>query len=464
MSSQRGESATTGTTRRGLDKSHWLYIAVIAAVVLGVIVGLAFPGKDGFAAQLKPLGDGFIALIKMMISPIIFCTIVLGIGSIAKAATVGKVGGLALGYFIVMSTFALAIGLVVGNLIHPGEGLNLSDAVYKAPAESSSTPDFILGIIPTTLFSALTAGNILQTLLIALLAGFALQKMGPAGQPILRGIAHLQGLVFRILVMIMWLAPVGAFGAIAAVVGLTGWQAVLSLLSLMGAFYLTCIIFIAVILGGLLKLVTGINIFKLMRYLGREYLLIVSTSSSEVALPRLIAKMEHLGVSKPVVGVTVPTGYSFNLDGTAIYLTMAALFIASAMGTPLDLGAQIGLLVYMIIASKGAAGVTGAGLATLAGGLASHRPDLVGGVSFIVGIDRFMSEARALTNFTGNAVATVLIGTWVKEIDRQQVDRVLDRHDPFDETTMMAHSTAATHNGDAVDGSAGSDRDQSVTV
>ncbi len=438
MTSQPSKSAAPAVRRKGLDKTHWLYIAVIAAVILGVVVGLAFPGKDGFAAGLKPLGDGFIALIKMMIAPIIFCTIVLGIGSIAKAATVGKVGGLALGYFVVMSTFALAIGLVVGNIIQPGSGLHLQDAVYKAPAEAAGTTEFVLGIIPTSLLSSLTGTNILQTLMVALLTGFALQKMGKAGQPILKGIGHIQKLVFRILIMVMWLAPVGAFGAIAAVVGLTGWQAVLSLLSLMGAFYLTCAIFIVFILGSILKLATGVNIFKLMRYLGREYLLIVSTSSSEVALPRLIAKMEHLGVSKPVVGITVPTGYSFNLDGTAIYLTMSALFIASAMGTPLDLGSQIGLLVFMIIASKGAAGVSGAGLATLAGGLASHRPDLVGGVSFIVGIDRFMSEARALTNFTGNAVATVLMGTWVKEIDRARVDRVLDRLEPFDEATMLA--------------------------
>jgi aerobic C4-dicarboxylate transport protein len=420
------------------DKSHYLYMAVIVAVGLGIIVGLMFGGKDGFAASLKPLGDAFVALIRMMIAPVIFCTIVLGIGSIAKAATVGKVGGLALGYFLVMSTFALAIGLIVGNIIQPGEGLNLSDATYKAP-ESTDTQSFLLGIIPTTLFSSLTSGNILQTLLIALIAGFALQKMGPAGLPILKGIGHLQTLIFRILIMIMWLAPIGAFGAIAAVVGATGVQAIISLFTLMAAFYLTCIIFIVVILGGLLKVVTGVSIFKLMRYLGREYLIIFSTSSSEAALPRLIAKMEHLGVGKPVVGVTVPTGYSFNLDGTAIYLTMASLFISTALGKPMNLGEQIGLLVFMIIASKGAAGVSGAGLATLAGGLQAHAPQLVGGVAFIVGIDRFMSEARALTNFTGNAVATVLIGTWTKQIDRDQVDRVLDGHEPFDETTMLAH-------------------------
>ncbi|MCY1230172.1 C4-dicarboxylate transport protein 2 [compost metagenome] len=340
-------------------------------------------------------------------------------------------GGLALGYFIVMSTFALAIGLVVGNLIHPGEGLKLTPYDPNKKAATDSTVDFLLGIIPGDI-------PVLPTLLAAILVGFALQKMGPQGAPILKAIGHGQALVFRILIMVMWLAPVGAFGAIAAVVGATGFQAIVSMFTLMLAFYITCALFIVVILGGLLQVVAGVNIFRLMKYLAREYLLIFSTSSSEAALPRLIAKMEHLGVSKPVVGVTVPTGYSFNLDGTAIYLTMASLFVANAMGTPLDLGAQVSLLVFMIIASKGAAGVTGAGLATLAAGLQAHKPELLGGVGMIVGIDRFMSEARALTNFTGNAVATVLIGTWVKEIDGGQVERVLSGEEPFDEQTMIA--------------------------
>jgi len=437
MASQRGESAAPAAApvkqRKGLDKSHYLYIAVIVAVVLGAVVGLMFPevGKS-----LKPLGDGFIKLIKMMIAPVIFCTIVLGIGSIAKAATVGKVGGLALGYFIVMSTFALAIGLVVGNLIHPGEGLKLAPYDPNKKAAADSTVDFLLGIIPGDI-------PVLPTLLAAILVGFALQKMGPQGAPILKAIGHGQALVFRILIMVMWLAPVGAFGAIAAVVGATGVQAIIGMATLMVAFYITCAVFIIVILGGLLQVVSGVNIFRLMKYLAREYLLIFSTSSSEAALPRLIAKMEHLGVSKPVVGVTVPTGYSFNLDGTAIYLTMASLFVANAMGTPLDLGAQISLLIFMIIASKGAAGVTGAGLATLAAGLQAHRPELLGGVGMIVGIDRFMSEARALTNFTGNAVATILIGTWVKEIDGGQVERVLSGAEPFNEQTMIAGHSAA---------------------
>ena len=423
----------TLSSLKRLDKTHYLYLAVIVAVLAGIVVGLAAPE---FAKGLKPIGDAFVALIKMMIAPVIFCTIVIGVGSIAKAATVGKVGGLALLYFIVMSTFALAIGLVVGNLIQPGAGLNLAETSYPVEGEAKSTTEFILGIIPTTLVSSLTGGNILQVLFVALLVGFGLQKMGTTGEPILRGIKLIQALVFRVLAMIMWIAPVGAFGAIAAVTGSAGASALVGLATLMIAFYITCALFIVIVLGGVLRLATGFNIFKLMKYLGREYLLIVGTSSSEAALPRLIAKMEHLGVSKPVVGITVPTGYSFNLDGTAIYLTMASIFIADVMGVPMNLGEQISLLVFMIIASKGAAGVTGAGLATLAGGLQANRPDLVDGVGLIVGIDRFMSEARALTNFTGNAVATIIIGTWVKEVDRVQVGEVLSGRSRFDEATM----------------------------
>jgi aerobic C4-dicarboxylate transport protein len=259
---------------------------------------------------------------------------------------------------------------------------------------------------------------------------------------VLRGVGHLQRLVFRVLAMIMWVAPIGAFGAMAAVVGETGVDALKSLAVLMFGFYVTCAIFVFVILGALLRVAAGINLFSLLRYLAREFLIIVSTSSSESALPRLIAKMEHAGVDKPTVGVVVPTGYSFNLDGTAIYLTMASLFIASAVGDPLSIGEQISLLLFMMVASKGAAGVTGAGMATLAGGLSSHRPELVDGVGLIVGIDRFMSEARAVTNFAGNAVATVLIGSWTGGLDRDKFDRVLSGKDPFDETTMLDHDEA----------------------
>ncbi len=423
-----------GSPRKRWDRHTWLYVSVILAVAAGATVGLLWPE---FAVGLEPVGKAFVSLIKMMIAPIIFCTIVVGVGSIAKAATVGKIGGLALGYFLVMSTFALAIGLVVGNLIHPGEGLDMRSATYDAGAgEATSTTDFLLGIIPVTFFSAFTGESVLQVLFVALLAGFAVQQLGAKGEPIMFAVKQLQTLVFRILGMILWLAPVGAFGAIAAVVGKTGAAAIVSLGILMVAFYITCIVFIVGVLGTLLWAVSRVNIFSLMKYLAREYLLIVGTSSSESALPRLIAKMEHVGVSKPVVGITVPTGYSFNLDGTAIYLTMASLFIAAGMGAPMSIPEQIGLLVFMIIASKGAAGVTGAGLATLAGGLQAYRPDLVGGVGVIVGIDRFMSEGRALTNFTGNAVATILIGTWTKQFDRAQAQAVLSGRAPFDESTL----------------------------
>ncbi|NYJ01632.1 aerobic C4-dicarboxylate transport protein [Nocardioides thalensis] len=422
------------------DRTHFLYIAVIAAVAAGIAVGLLAPA---FAVELKPLGEAFVALIKMMIQPVIFCTIVLGVGSVRSAARVGKVGGLALGYFVAMSTAALAIGLLVGNVLHPGSGLSITEETASAGAEQAagvehtSTTDVLLGIIPDSMLSALTSGEVLQTLLVALLVGFALQAMGRTGEPVLRGVGHVQRLVFRVLGMVMWAAPIGAFGAIAGVVGETGVEALKSLAVLMLGFYATCALFVFVVLGVLLKVTTGINLFALLRYLGREFLLIVSTSSSETALPRLIAKMEHAGVDKSTVGVVVPTGYSFNLDGTAIYLTMASLFIASAMGDPLSLGEQVSLLLFMMIASKGAAGVTGAGMATLAGGLSSHRPDLVDGVGLIVGIDRFMSECRAVTNFAGNAVATVLIGTWTGGLDRSQLDRVLAGDDPFDETTMV---------------------------
>jgi aerobic C4-dicarboxylate transport protein len=418
------------------DRTHVLYIAVIVAVVLGIAVGLLFPdvGK-----ALKPLGTGFVDLVRMMISPIIFCTIVLGIGSVRKAASVGRVGGTALLYFVVMSTFALAIGLVVGNLL-PVTDLQLTDAVRgagsKLAAEPTSTTEFLLGIIPTSLPSALTDGSVLETLFVALLVGFAIQGLGTAGESALKAVEVIQKIVFKVLAMVMWVAPIGAFGAIAAVVGETGVDALKALGTVMLGFYLTCAIFIFVVLGLMLKVVAKISIFSLLRYVAREILLIVSTSSSETALPRLIAKMEHLGVSRSTVGIVVPTGYSFNLDGTAIYLTMASLFIANSLGDPLSVSEQISLLVFMVIASKGAAGVSGAGLATLAGGLASHKPALLDGVGLIVGIDRFMSEARAVTNFIGNSVGTLVIGTWTDQIDRAQMERVLAGRAPFDERTM----------------------------
>ncbi|MEV8180263.1 cation:dicarboxylase symporter family transporter [Specibacter sp. NPDC078692] len=450
MTSQRGVKAVKAkNARRKMDKTHWLYVAVIVAVIGGAAIGLMAPevGKS-----LKPLGTMFIALIKMVIAPIIFCTLVVGVGSIAKAATVGKVGGLALLYFMTMSTVALGIGLLVGNIIHPGAGLQLKPYEASGGAEENSTVKFLMDMIPGDI-------PVLPTLVLALMVGFALQSLGKAGEPVLNGVKEVQKVVFKLMMMIMWLAPVGAFGAIAAVVGATGWAAIGSMAILMGAFYLTCALFIVVILGSILRLVTGLNIFTLMRYLGREYLLIFATSSSESALPRLMAKMEHAGVSKPVVGITVPTGYSFNLDGTAIYLTMSALFISTAMGMPMNLGEQIGLLVFMVIASKGAAGVTGAGLATLAAGLAAHKPVLLDGMGVIVGIDKFMSECRALTNFTGNAVATLLVGKWTHELDIDKAREVLAGRDPFDELNMEedghGYGASAAAEGTAEDAAAG---------
>lgn len=365
------------------DRTHWLYIGVIIAIIAGIVLGLIAPDV---AKNFKILGTMFVSLIKMIVPPVIFCTIVLGVGSVRAAASVGKAGGMALAYFITMSTFALFIGLVVGNLIKPGEGLHVeqgnhaSETVQKAVdhnAEGGGISHFISGIIPDSFFSAFTGSynapehtvSVLQVLFIALLVGFAVQSMGEKGEPILSFVAHLQRLVFKILSWILWLAPVGAFGAIAAVVGTSGMSAIMQLLWLMVGFYITCFLFVFVVLGLTLWAFTRYNIFRLVKYLGREFLLIFATSSSESALPNLMRKMEHIGVDKSTVGIVVPTGYSFNLDGTAIYLTMAAIFISDAMDMKMSFAEQAGLLVFMIIAAKGAAGVSGAGIATLAAGL-----------------------------------------------------------------------------------------------
>jgi len=419
--------------KRRLDPNALLYTSVLLAVVLGAIFGIVAPG---YAATLEPIAKAFVALIKLIVTPVIFCTIVIGIGSIAQALTVGKIGGISLFYFLVMSTLALAVGLIVGNFIHPGTGINIASAQYVVKGAAKGTDDFLLSIIPTTFFSAFTEGNILQVLLISLLIGFAIQGLGEKAAPAMKVMKYFQGLVFRVMVMIFWAAPIGSFAAIAYVVGKNGASVIGSLGMVLLAFYITCILFVVVILGSLLWIVARVNIFSLLKYLYREYLLILGTSSSESALPRLLAKMEHLGVDKSVVGVTIPTGYSFNLDGTAIYLTMASLFIATGMGKPMDLHEQIGLLVFMIIAAKGAAGVTGAGLATLASGLQVFRPDLVNGIGAIVGIDRFMSEGRALTNFTGNAVGAILVGVWTKRVNLDQARTVLAGKDPFDEAVL----------------------------
>ena len=433
-------SARAQARPRRRERSRLLFLAVAAAVLLGIALGALVPD---FARELRPLGTGFIALIRMTIVPVVFCTVALGVGSVQLSGAVGSIARFTVGYFLVISTLALAAGLVVGNLLPPGPDAVLTPALAERGREAAanapdSTVDFLLDIIPDTLFSALTTETLLQTLLVALLVGFALRSLGSAGEPVLAGIGHLQRLVFRILAMIMWLAPVGALGAFAALVADTRFEVLRQLGVLLIAFYLTCAVFVFGLLGLTLRLVTGFSIFALLRYLAREYLLIASISSSEPALPRLMAKMEHLGVARGTVGVAVPTGYSFNLDGTAIYLTMASVFIAKVVGAPMGLPEQLSLLLFMIIASKGAAGVSGSGLATLAGGLAAHRPDLVEGVGLVIGIDRLMSEARALTNFSGIAVGTVLIGHWTRTLDHDQAQSVLDGHHGFDETRMVS--------------------------
>ncbi|AGP30160.1 C4-dicarboxylate transporter DctA [Corynebacterium terpenotabidum] len=437
MSRQESDAqgATADTPAAAVPKkkstraAHWLYIAVILAIVAGVILGLVAPGV---ASNVKFLGTMFVNLIKMMIAPIIFCTIVIGVGHVREAATVGKAGGMALVYFIIMSTFALGIGLLVGNLLDPGNGLSISPGDSdKYPADeqtSSGIQGIIEEIIPDTMLSSLASGEILQALFVALLVGFAVQSMpNKVAGPVLYAVELGQHVVFKVMSMVLWVAPVGAFGAMAGVVGETGMDAVWSLMKLMLAFWITCILFITLVLGTMLKTVTGLSIFKLLRYLGSEYLLIFGTSSSESALPQLIAKMGFAGVDKSTVGIVVPTGYSFNLDGTAIYLTMSSIFIAEAMDMPMSIGEQVGLMVIMIIASKGAAGVSGAGIATLAAGLQAHEPQMLSGVDTILGIDKFMSEARSLTNFTGNAVATFLVGKWTGSLDLARAHDVLDR-------------------------------------
>jgi aerobic C4-dicarboxylate transport protein len=429
-----GQKKETRTGRQKRNATAYLYVWGLVGALAGVIQGLVAPGV---AAEMKPLATIIVNMIKMLIVPIIFCTIVLGIGSIRKAATVGKIGGLALGYFIVLSLVALTIGLVVGNFIEPGKGLD-AEALKTTPVpgaaeEAGSLMEFVMGIVPASLFEPFASGTVLQGLFIALLVGFAIQAMGSKGEPILTGIGHMQKVVFRVLAMVMWVAPFGAFGGLASLIGATGWGGLASIGMLMVAFYITCIAFVFGILGFLLWAVTKINVFTFLKYLAKEFLLILATSSSESALPRVMAKLEHAGIDKSTVGITIPTGYSFNLDGTAIYLTMASLFIAEAIGDPLSIRDQILLLLFLMVASKGAAGVSGAGLATLAGGLQAGRPSLADGVGIVVGIDRFMSEARALTNFAGNAIATVIIATWTKTVDWTQFKATLSGRSPFDE-------------------------------
>ena len=406
-----------------------LYVQVIIAIVIGIIVGHFYPS---FGIQLKPLGDGFIKLIKMMIAPIIFCTIVTGIAGMQNTKKVGRVGLKAILYFEVVTTLALIIGLIVINILKPGVGMNVDVASldtkdiqnYISESKSQSIGDFFMHIIPENIVNALSTSNILQVLFFSVLLGFALSKIGEKAVPLLKGIQSLETGLFAIIKIIMKVAPLGALGAMAFTIGKYGVGSLAQLGQLMGSFYITCILFIVVVLGGILKY-TGFNIFKLIAFIKEELLIVLGTSSSEAALPSLINKLEKVGCSEPVVGLVVPTGYSFNLDGTSIYLTMAAVFLAQATNTPLDIGQQITLLLVLLLTSKGAAGVTGSGFIVLAATLPTVGHIPVAAIALIFGIDRFMSEGRALTNIIGNTVATIVVAKWEKEIDMDTAKKLI---------------------------------------
>ena len=407
-----------------------LYLQVVVAIVLGALLGHFEPA---IGESLKPLGDAFIKLVKMVIAPVIFLTIVTGIAGMSELRAVGRVFLKAMAYFLFFSTLALVVGLVVAHVVQPGAGLNVDPATLDAAAvggyvEKShelSMTGFLLDIIPATLVSAFVGGNILQALFVAIMFGIALAKSGERGQPVLRFLEALTIPVFQLVHLLMRAAPIGAFGAIAYTIGKHGLEVLGNLALLVGSFYLTSLLFVLVILGAVCRL-SGFSIFKLIRYLKAELLLVLGTSSSESALPSLMEKMEEAGCKKSVVGLVVPTGYSFNLDGTNIYMTLAALFIAQATNTDLSWGQQVTLLLVAMLSSKGAAGVTGAGFVTLAATL-SVVPDVpVAGMVLILGVDRFMSECRSLTNFIGNAVATVVVARWDGALDQAQLHRALD--------------------------------------
>ena len=407
-----------------------LYFQVLVAITIGVLLGHYYPDTG---AAMKPLGDGFIKLIKMIIAPIIFCTIVVGIAGMKDMKKVGKTGGYALLYFEVVSTVALMIGLIVVNVWQPGVGMNVdvssldakSVAMYAAPGKMVSTTDFMMNIIPVSVVDAFAKGDILQVLLFSILFGYALHALGERGKMVFELIEKISSVLFGIIGVIMKVAPIGAFGAIAYTIGKHGLSSLAQLAHLMGSFYLTCVIFVAIVLGGIARF-HGFSLWKLLKYIKEELFIVLGTSSSESALPRLIAKMENAGAEKSVVGMVVPTGYSFNLDGTSIYLTMAAIFIAQATNTPLDIQQQITLLVVLLLTSKGAAAVAGGGFIVLAATLSSGGAIPVAGLALILGIDRFMSEARSITNFIGNTVATLVVAKWCNALDMDRLTAVLN--------------------------------------
>ncbi len=398
-----------------------LYFQVLVAIACGILLGFFAPATG---AAMKPFGDAFIKLIKMIIAPIIFCTVVLGIAGTEDLKKVGRTGGLALLYFEVVSSFALILGLVVVNVLRPGVGMNVdvkkldatAIASYAAPGKMGGIQDFLLGIIPTTFFDAFAKGEILQVLLLAVMFGIALQKFGTRENAVFQFIEQLSQVLFAVVNLIMKAAPIGAFGAMAFTIGAYGVGSLLSLAKLMGTFYLTCLFFVFGVLGVIAR-AHGFSIWRFVRYIKEEILIVLGTSSSEAALPRMMAKMETLGAGRSTVGLVVPTGYSFNLDGTAIYLTMAAMFIAQATNTAMTVMQQITLLAVLLLTSKGAAGVTGSGFIVLAATLSAVGNIPVAGLALILGIDRFMSEARAITNVIGNGVATLVIARWTGDLD-----------------------------------------------
>jgi len=415
---------------------HSLYVQVITAIVIGVLLGHFQPH---IGEAMKPLGDGFIKLIKMIIAPIIFCTVVVGIAGMEDMKKVGKTGGLALLYFEIVSTLALIVGLVIINVVQPGAGMNVdpnsldtkSVAAYTGPGKMQGTVDFLLNIIPNTVVDAFAKGEILQVLLFSVLFGFALHRFGGRGTLVFDAIEKGSHVLFSIVGIIMKVAPIGAFGAMAFTIGKYGVGSLLSLGKLMATFYTTCLFFIFVVLG-LIARAHGFSIWKFIKYIKEELLIVLGTSSSESVLPRMMAKMENLGVRKSVVGLVIPTGYSFNLDGTSIYLTMAAVFIAQATNTPMTLTQQITLLAVLLLTSKGAAGITGSGFIVLAATLSAVGGVPVAGLALILGIDRFMSEARALTNLVGNGVATVVVARWTGDLDGARLRSQLDNETDVD--------------------------------
>jgi aerobic C4-dicarboxylate transport protein len=406
-----------------------LYFQVIVAIAMGVLLGAVNPD---LGAMMQPLGLGFIKLIKMLIAPVIFCTVVMGVAGVEDIKKVGRTGGLALLYFEIMSTVALVIGLAVANVMQPGRGMNVDPhtlnagplEAYTGPGKLQSVTEFLLNVIPSTVVDAFAKGEILQVLLFAVLFGFALQRLKPRGGAVFAFVEGVSEVLFGIVGIVMRLAPLGAFGAMAFTVGKYGFASLFSLGRLMGTFYLTCLLFIFAALGLVARL-HGFSLWRFLAYIREELFIVLGTSSSESVLPRIISKLERLGASKQAVGLVVPAGYSFNLDGTSIYLTMATLFIAQATNTPMSFSQQLTLLAVLLLTSKGAAGVTGSGFIVLAATLSSVGTLPVAGLTLILGIDRFMSEARALTNVIGNGVATLVVAKWTGELDTVTMSREL---------------------------------------